>query len=144
MLTLHILPEGKTDQTVVSDSDPALFCSFRGEYQRAMMVALSKEERMNKKLYVGGLPYGVNDDQLHELFAAHGTVESARVITDKFTDRSRGFGFVEMSSAQEAEAAIAALDGSELQGRTLVVNIAKPREDRPRGGGGGGGQRNRW
>lgn len=99
---------------------------------------------MNKKLYVGGLPYGVNDDQLHELFAAHGTVESARVITDKFTDRSRGFGFVEMSSAQEAEAAIAALDGSELQGRTLVVNIAKPREDRPRGGGGGGGQRNRW
>jgi RNA recognition motif-containing protein len=105
------------------------------------MHELSKEERMNKKLYVGGLPYAVTDDQLHELFAAHGTVESARVITDRYTDRSRGFGFVEMSTAQEAEAAIAALDGTELQGRTLVVNVAKPREDRPRGA---GGQRNRW
>jgi RNA recognition motif-containing protein len=95
---------------------------------------------MNKKLYVGGLPYAVTEDQLQELFAAHGTVESARVITDKFTDRSRGFGFVEMGTSEEAQAAIEALNGSELQGRTLVVNVAKPREDRSRGG----GQRNNW
>ncbi len=97
---------------------------------------------MSKKLYVGGLPYAVTEDQLQELFAAHGTVVSARVITDKFTDRSRGFGFVEMGSPEEAQAAITALDNSEMQGRTLVVNVAKPREDRPRGG--GGGQRNSW
>ena len=101
---------------------------------------------MNKKLYVGGLPYSITDQQLEELFAVHGTVESAKVITDKFTDRSRGFGFVEMSSQQEAEAAIAALNGTELEGRTLTVNIAKAREDRPRGGGrgGGGGNRDRY
>jgi RNA recognition motif-containing protein len=97
---------------------------------------------MSKKLYVGGLPYAATEDQLHELFAAHGTVVSARVITDKFTNRSRGFGFVEMGSPQEAQAAITALDNSEMQGRTLVVNVAKPREDRPRSG--GGGQRNSW
>jgi RNA recognition motif-containing protein len=101
---------------------------------------------MNKKLYVGGLPYSITDQQLEELFTTHGTVESAKVITDKFTDRSRGFGFVEMSSQQEAEAAIAALNGTELEGRTLTVNIAKAREDRPHGGGrgGGGGNRDRY
>jgi RNA recognition motif-containing protein len=100
---------------------------------------------MNKKLYVGGLPYSITDQQLEELFTTHGTVESAKVITDKFTDRSRGFGFVEMSSQQEAEAAIAALNGTELEGRTLTVNIAKAREDRPRGGrSGGGGNRDRY
>jgi len=100
---------------------------------------------MNKKLYVGGLPYSVTDDRLHELFSAHGTVESANVITDRYSDQSRGFGFVEMSTQEEAEAAIAALDGTELEGRSLKVNIAKPRGDRG-GGGGGGGHRggNRW
>ena len=72
---------------------------------------------MNKKLYVGGLPYSVTDEQLRELFAAHGTVESATVITDKFTDRSRGFGFVEMSTQEETEKAIAALNGSQMGGR---------------------------
>lgn len=94
---------------------------------------------MNKKLYVGGLPYSVTDEQLSELFATHGTVESAKVITDRYTDSSRGFGFVEMSSQQEAENAIEALNKTELGGRTLTVNMAKPREDRPRGGRGGGG-----
>ena len=100
---------------------------------------------MNKKLYVGGLPYSVTDDRLHELFSAHGTVESANVITDRYSDQSRGFGFVEISTQEEAEAAIAALDGTELEGRSLKVNIAKPRGDRG-GGGGGGGHRggNRW
>lgn len=99
---------------------------------------------MNKKLYVGGLPYSVTDEQLHELFAAHGTVESAKVITDRYTDRSRGFGFVEMSTPEECQAAIDALNGTEIEGRSLTVNMSRPREDRPRGGGGRGGSRNRW
>jgi RNA recognition motif-containing protein len=99
---------------------------------------------MNKKLYVGGLPYSITDEQLHELFAAHGTVESAKVITDRYTDRSRGFGFVEMSTPEECQAAIDALNGTELEGRSLTVNMSRPREDRPRGGGGRGGSRNRW
>jgi len=98
---------------------------------------------MNKKLYVGGLPYSVTDEQLSELFEAHGTVESAKVITDRYTDRSRGFGFVEMGTQAEAEAAIQALNGSELDGRSLTVNVSKPREDRSRSGG-GGGSRDRW
>lgn len=98
---------------------------------------------MNKKLYVGGLPYTVTDDQLTELFESHGTVESAKVITDRYTDRSRGFGFVEMGTQEEAEQAIQALNGSELGGRSLTVNVSKPREDSaPRGG--GGGSRDRW
>jgi len=92
---------------------------------------------MNTKLYVGGLSYSVTDEQLKQLFATHGTVQSAKVVTDKYTDRSRGFGFVEMSTQEEAEKAISALNGTQLDGRSLTVNIAKPREDRPRGGGGG-------
>jgi RNA recognition motif-containing protein len=102
----------------------------------------------SNKLYVGGLPYSVTEDRLEELFGEHGTVESARVITDKFTGRSRGFGFVEMSSQEEAQAAIDKLNGTDLEGRSLTVNEAKPREPRTGdggdGGGGGGGGRNRW
>ncbi len=94
---------------------------------------------MNKKLYVGGLPYAVTEDKLQEIFSAHGTVESARVITDRFTGRSRGFGFVEPSSEEEAQTAIDSLNGSDLEGRTLTVNEARPQENRG-GGGGGGGQ----
>ncbi len=94
---------------------------------------------MNKKLYVGGLPYAVTEDKLQEIFSAHGTVESARVITDRFTGRSRGFGFVEMSSDEEAQTAIDSLNGSDLDGRSLTVNEARPQENR--GGGGGGGDR---
>jgi len=89
---------------------------------------------MNKKLFVGGLPFSVTDEQLMELFQSHGTVESAKVITDKHTDRSRGFGFVEMSTQQEAEQAIQALNGTEIEGRSLTVNVSKPRENRSRGG----------
>jgi RNA recognition motif-containing protein len=107
-----------------------------------------KEKNVNgKKLYVGGLPFSVSDRQLEELFAEHGTVESARVITDKMTGRSRGFGFVEMSSQEEAQTAIESLNGSQLEGRTLTVNEAKERAPRPGGGGGGRGGyggRNRW
>jgi RNA recognition motif-containing protein len=92
---------------------------------------------MGSKIYVGGLPYSATESQLHDLFASHGTVESTRVITDKFTGQSRGFGFVEMSTAQEANAAIAALNATQLDGRTLTVNEAKPQEPRSNGGRGG-------
>ena len=91
---------------------------------------------MGSKLYVGGLPYAATDSQLTSLFAAHGIVESARVITDKFTGQSRGFGFVEMATQEEGKAAITALNGTQMDGRPLTVNEAKPQE--PRTGGGGG------
>jgi cold-inducible RNA-binding protein len=96
---------------------------------------------MGSKLYVGGLPYSATESQLNDLFATHGTVESARIITDKFTGQSRGFGFVEMSSSEEAQAAISAVNGTQMDGRTLTVNEAKPQEPRSGGGrfGGGGG-----
>ncbi len=96
------------------------------------------------KLYVGGLPYQVTEDQLREIFSAHGTVESATVITDRMTSRSKGFGFVEMSSQEEAQAAIDTLNGTDLEGRKLTVNEAKPRQPRSGGGGGGGYGRDRW
>ncbi len=100
---------------------------------------------MSQKLYVGGLPYSVTDGQLEEIFTEHGTVESATVIADKFTGQSRGFGFVEMGSSDECQKAIDALNGKELQGRTLTVNEARPQERRSgfgnAGGGGGGGNR---
>jgi RNA recognition motif-containing protein len=103
-----------------------------------------EEEKMaNKKLYVGGLSYSTSEAQLEELFAAYGTVESARVITDRMTSRSRGFGFVEMSSEAEAEAAIESLNGTEFDGRTITVNEAKPPKERG-GAQGRGPRRDRW
>ena len=110
---------------------------------------------MSSKIYVGGLPYATTDAQLQEIFSVHGAVESARVITDKFTGRSRGFGFVEMASSEDAQKAIQALNGTDLDGRNLTVNEARPQERRSGGfgdrggggerrGGGGGGGRNRW
>ncbi len=98
---------------------------------------------MNNKLYVGGLPYATTEADLRGLFSEHGTVESVRVITDRDTGRSKGFGFVEMASQAEAEAAIEKLNDSDLEGRTLVVNEAKPREKRGSYGGGDQG-RSRW
>src|SRR3954467_12691603 len=94
---------------------------------------------MGSKLYVGNLSYEVTGSDLQSLFTPHGTVESAEVIADRDTGRSKGFGFVQMASDAEAQAAIAALHGQDHAGRALTVNVAKPREDRPRGGGGGGG-----
>ena len=94
---------------------------------------------MGKKLYVGNLPYGLSSSELEQMFSAHGTVESAEVISDRITGRSRGFGFVEMGSDQDAQAAIEALNGQDQGGRALTVNEARPRENRGRGGGGGGG-----
>ncbi len=99
---------------------------------------------MGNKLYVGNLSYDVSEDQLQQLFAPHGTVESVQVITDRDTGRSKGFAFVEMSSGGEAQSAIQALNGQEHGGRALTVNEAKPKEKRPGGGGGrgfGGGRR---
>ncbi len=95
------------------------------------------------KIYVGGLPYETSEAELTDLFVQHGNVESAKVIIDKYTGRSRGFGFVEMPSEEEGKAAITALNGSQLGGRTLTVNEARPQEARP-GGGGRGGKRDRW
>ena len=97
------------------------------------------------RIYVGNLAYGVTDEDLEALFVAHGTVESAVVISDRDTGRSKGFGFVEMPTASEAETAIRSLNGNEQQGRTLTVNEARPRtESGGGGGGGGGGRRDRW
>ena len=96
-------------------------------------------------IYVGNLPFSMTEEELESSFAAHGEVQSARIITDRFTGQSRGFGFVEMADNGAAEAAIQALNGQEIQGRPLTVNEARPREDRGgRGGGGGGGGGGRW
>jgi cold-inducible RNA-binding protein len=95
---------------------------------------------LGKKLYVGNLGYGVSSSDLQGLFAAFGSVQSAEVIADRDTGRSKGFGFVEMASDQEAQAAIAGLNGKDNDGRPLTVNEAKPREERRGGGGGGGGR----
>ena len=103
----------------------------------------------NNKLYVGNLAYSVRDQDLQDAFGAHGLVQSAKVMMDRETGRSKGFGFVEMGSDAEAQAAINALNGQPLSGRSIVVNVARPREERPAGfrspygggreGGGGGG-----
>jgi RNA recognition motif-containing protein len=94
---------------------------------------------MGSKLYVGNLSYSTSSSDLQQLFTPYGTVQSAEVIADRETGRSKGFGFVQMGSDEEAQAAIAAMNGQQVDGRALTVNEAKPREDRPRGGGGGGG-----
>ncbi len=94
---------------------------------------------MGRKLYVGNLSYDVDSSSLQDMFAQFGTVESAEIISDRDTGRSKGFGFVQMGSDDEAQAAISGMNGQEYGGRSLTVNEAKPREDRPRTGGGGGG-----
>jgi cold-inducible RNA-binding protein len=108
------------------------------------------EEDMN--IFVGNISFNTTEDAIRGLFETHGQVDSVRIITDRETGRSRGFGFVEMADDEQAKAAIAAVDGADLDGRTIKVNEAKPREDRggggggrrPSGGGGGGGGRRSW
>lgn len=95
---------------------------------------------MSKKLYVGNLAYSIGKSDLEQMFASYGTVTSAQVITDRDSGSSKGFGFVEMSSDQEAQAAIAALNGKSVDGRNLIVNEARPQEPRSGGGGGFGGR----
>jgi len=94
-------------------------------------------------IYVGNLPYGMSEEELRQTFESFGEVTNVNVIKDKFTGESRGFGFVEMASKEEAQAAISGLSGTEMGGRTLNVNEARPRTER-NGGGGGGGRRNNW
>jgi RNA recognition motif-containing protein len=103
-----------------------------------------KEQNYMYKLFVGGLPFATTDEELANIFGAHGTVASAVVIKDRDTGRSKGFGFVEFESDEEGKAAEKALNNSDLSGRAITVNEARPREERPRrdfGGNGGGGQR---
>jgi len=105
---------------------------------------------MSNKLFVGNLSFDTTENDLQDTFAAHGTVTEANLMIDRATSRSRGFGFVTMSSAEEAQKAIDALNGKQMGGRALTVNVAKPREERPAGGGsrgggyGGGGSRSRY
>ena len=96
---------------------------------------------MSSKLFVGNLSFNTTENDLQDAFAAHGSVVEANLMMDRMTGRARGFGFVTMSTPEEAEKAIAALNGAQMDGRALTVNIARPREDRPAGGGGGGGAR---
>jgi len=93
---------------------------------------------MGNKLYVGSLPYSANEQQLVDLFSKYGSVSSAKIISDKYSGQSKGFGFVEMGSDEEAQKAITGLNGTQLEGRTLVVNEARPQEPRSRPAGGGG------
>ena len=95
---------------------------------------------MSTKLYVGNLSFNTSNEDLQELFGQAGTVESVNIVEDRDTGRSRGFGFVEMSSEEDANAAIAQFNGQEYDGRNMVVNEARPREESGRGGGGGGGR----
>ena len=130
---------------------PIIRCQCRTRFLRFHYLLLNShatlatdEENLNLRrshmnIYVGNLPFSMTEEELESSFAAHGEVQSARIITDRFTGQSRGFGFVEMSDNGAAEAAIQALNGQELQGRPLTVNEARPREDRGSGGGGGGG-----
>ena len=96
---------------------------------------------MNTKLFVGNLSFNTTENDLQDAFAAHGTVVEANLMMDRMSGRPRGFGFVTMSTAEEAQKAIEALNGASVDGRNLTVNIAKPREERTGGGGGGGGSR---
>ena len=95
---------------------------------------------MAKRLYVGNLPYSIDDQGLGQLFSSHGAILSSKVISDKFSGRSRGFGFVEFENDDDADKAVAAMNGTELEGRNLVVNEAKPMAPREGGFGGGGGR----
>jgi RNA recognition motif-containing protein len=99
---------------------------------------------MSSKLFVGNLSFNTTENDLQDAFAAHGTVLETNLMMDRATGRPRGFGFVTMSSPEEAQKAIDALNGKDLDGRALTVNVAKPREERPGGGGGGGGGRREY
>ena len=120
----------------------------------ALQAEKDKNKEMAKKLYVGGLSYSTTEDTLKDAFAQAGAVETATIILDKMSGRSKGFGFVEMSTEEEAAKAIEMFNGKELDGRTLTVNEARPMTERPprrdfnrgggRGFGGGGGRRDNW
>lgn len=113
------------------------------------MVLSNIENMSNSKLFVGNLSFNTTENDLQDAFAAHGTVTEAKLMTDRESGRPRGFGFVTMGTPEEAQAAIDALNGKDIDGRAVTVNVAKPREERTGGGGGGGrreysGGRNRY
>ncbi len=121
--------------------DPA----FGNRLQKAMMSRTIKDQ-MNNKLFVGSLSLETTENEVRDAFAAHGTVKEANLIMDRMTNRSRGFAFVTMSTDEEAQKAVEAMNGADMGGRALTVNVAKPREERAPGGGGrreysGGGNR---
>jgi RNA recognition motif-containing protein len=118
--------------SISTRTNPRFFGRFAQDWAATLWSSV-----MGKKLYVGNLGYGVTDSELQEMFQAHGSVQSAQIIMDRDTGRSKGFGFVEMGSDQEAQAAIAALNGKETGGRALTVNEARPKAEGGRGGGGG-------
>ena len=113
--------------------DPA----FGNSLQKATVSRIVKH-RMNNKLFVGNLSFDTTENDLQDAFAAHGTVNEATLVMDRMTNRPRGFGFVTMSTDEEAQKAVEALNGTDMGGRALTVNSARPREERAPGGGGGG------
>ena len=123
-----------------------------GNSLKKRLVLNSKSSSMSTKLFVGNLSFNTTENDLHEAFSAHGTVVEANLMMDRMSGRSRGFAFVTMSTPEEAQKAIAAMNGATLGDRALTVNIARPKEERPRGdrgprrdfGGGGGGRRDRY
>jgi cold-inducible RNA-binding protein len=121
----------------------ALSCDGNGPLWAWLVLrdSLGRRPFVAKKLYVGNLSYGTTDSDLHSLFGPHGTVQSAQVIMDRDTGRSKGFGFVEMDNGEEAQAAITALNGQEVSGRALTVNEARPREERAGKNGAAGARR---
>ena len=104
-------------------------------------VCRTVKHHMSNKLFVGNLSFNTTENDLNDAFGAHGTVTETNLMMDRETGRPRGFGFITMSSAEEAQKAIEAMNGKDMDGRALTVNIAKPREERAGGGGGGGGRR---
>jgi RNA recognition motif-containing protein len=104
-------------------------------------VSVGRKHHMSNKLFVGNLSFNTTENDLQDTFAAHGTVLEANLMMDRMSGKPRGFGFVTMSTPEEAQKAIEALNGKSVDGRALTVNIARPREERPSGGGGGGGRR---
>jgi cold-inducible RNA-binding protein len=114
--------------------------TFGNSLQKAT-VCRTVKHYMSNKLFVGNLSFNITENELQDAFAAHGTVTETNLMMDRMTNRPRGFGFVTMSTAEEAQKAIDALNGKDMDGRALTVNVAKPREERAPGGGGGGGRR---
>ena len=112
-----------------------------GNSLQKVAVCRTVKHHMSNKLFVGNLSFDTTETELKSTFAAHGTVTEINLMMDRMTNRPRGFGFVTMGTADEAQKAIAALNGAQLDGRALTVNVARPREERPAGGGGGGGRR---
>jgi len=137
-------PRGPTGKFGIA-ALPDLFSSvFRGDARNGEDNVVSREEdHFGMKLYVGNLSYETSEDELRDTFAAYGDVASAKIITDRDTGRSKGFGFIEFNDDDAAKKAMSALNGSDLRGRALTVNEARPQAERPRGGMGGGGGRER-